>query len=130
MVAQNEPPVDFHNQTEGGHFLTLRLEGVRSNRDAVGARVTMTRGRSRQVAQRCGGGSYQSSGDPRLHFGLGGEGGPVSVEVRWPSGRIDRYDGLKADQGYHLREGDPDAKLLAGFMGTGAGRLAARRVSR
>ena len=35
LIAKNEPPVFLHNQTEGGHFLTIRLEGVKSNRDAV-----------------------------------------------------------------------------------------------
>ena len=55
---------------QGGHWLTLRLEGVRSNRDGVGARVVVEAGDGRQSQQRFGGGSYQSAGDPRLHFGL------------------------------------------------------------
>ena len=70
IVAQNEPLVYLHNQTRAGHFVTLRLEGTTSNRDAVGARVTLTAGGRRQVAQRIGGGSFQSASDPRLHFGL------------------------------------------------------------
>ena len=115
LVAQNEPPVYLHNQTEGGHFLTLRLEGVKSNRDAVGTRVTLIHGDRRQVAQRLGGGSYQSAADPRLHFGLGTADGMASLEVRWPSGRIDRYQALSPDRGYHLREGDGTARPLAGF---------------
>jgi enediyne biosynthesis protein E4 len=115
LIAQNEPPVFFHNQTDGGHFLTLRLEGVKSNRDAVGARVTLVHGNRRQVAERVGGGSYQSAADPRLHFGLGSDDGKASLEVRWPSGRVDRYQGLSPDRGYHLREGDGTARPLAGF---------------
>ena len=50
--------------------MTFRLEGTKSNRDGVGASVTVMAGGRRQVAQRCGGGSYQSANDPRLHFGL------------------------------------------------------------
>jgi hypothetical protein len=72
LVAQNSPLAYFHNQTEGaGHFLTVRLEGSASNRDAIGAKVTVTAGRRRQTGWRFGGGSYASASDPRLHFGLG-----------------------------------------------------------
>ena len=72
IVAHNEPIAFFHNQTpRDGHFVTLRLEGTASNRDAVGARVRLVADGRRQVAQRVGGGSYQSANDGRLHFGLG-----------------------------------------------------------
>ena len=101
--------------------MTLRLEGTASNRDGVGAGVTVDAGGRRQVAQRLGGGSYQSAGDPRLHFGLGGATRVEAVEVRWPSGRVDRYAGLAADTGYHLREGDPEAKPLKGWGRPGEG---------
>ena len=109
----------MHNQTAGGgHWLTLRLEGVRSNRDGVGARVVLEAGGRRQSAQRFGGGSYQSAGDPRLHFGLGDSARVERVEVRWPSGQVDRYDGLEADRGYLLREGAATAEPLRGFGST------------
>jgi len=119
MVAQNEPLVVFHNQTEPrDHFVTFRVEGTRSNRDGVGTRVTVTAGGRRQVAERIGGGSYASASDPRLHFGLGSSPKVESIEVRWPSGRFDRYENLAADTGYLLREGDLQAKQLAGFSTT------------
>ena len=71
IVSQDGPLAYFHNKTKGaGHFLTLRLEGTESNRDGVGALVTVFTGR-RQAAQRVGGGSYMSANDSRLHFGLG-----------------------------------------------------------
>jgi hypothetical protein len=98
-----------------GHFVTFRLEGTSSNRDGVGARVAVTAGGRRQVAQRCGGGSYQSASDPRLHFGLDTAARVDQVDVRWPSGRIDRWTDLPADAGYRLREGDPQPRPLAGF---------------
>jgi tetratricopeptide (TPR) repeat protein len=105
VLAQNEPLAYFHNRTKhAGHFVTFRLDGTKSNRDGVGARVTVMAGGRRQVAQRLGGGSYQSANDPRLHFGLGKGKRIERVEVRWPSGRIDRYAGLNADCGYLLRE--------------------------
>ena len=95
--------------------MTFRLEGTKSNRDGVGARVTVTAGGRRQVAQRIGGGSYQSANDPRLHFGLGDSDRVESVEVRWPSGRMDRWTDLPVDTGYLLREGEPRPLPLAGF---------------
>jgi enediyne biosynthesis protein E4 len=79
--------------------------------------VTITAGGRRQVAWRIGGGSYQSAGDPRLHFGLGEADRVERVEVLWPSGRVDRHDGLPAGTGYRLREGDGKAYPLAGWPG-------------
>jgi tetratricopeptide (TPR) repeat protein len=122
ILAQKGPLAYFHNvgvggKGRGGHFLTLQLEGTRSNRDAVGARVRVTASGRAEVAQRLGGGSFLSAGDGRLHFGLG-EGDQVpraDVEIRWPSGRVDRYDGLPTDSAYHLVEGDARARPLKGW---------------
>ena len=115
VVSQNEPVILLHNQTDGGHFLVLGLEGTASPRDAVGAVVSVTCGGRTRIAPRLGGGSFQSAGDPRLHFGLGEARRVDRVEVRWPSGRVDRYSDLAADTGYLLREGDPAARPLAGW---------------
>jgi enediyne biosynthesis protein E4 len=107
LVAQNSPLAFFHNQTErAGHFLTLRLEGATSNRDAVGAKVTITAGGRRQTAWRIGGGSYLSASDPRLHFGLGSAQVIDDLEIRWPSGSVQKFGKLAADRAYHVREGD------------------------
>jgi tetratricopeptide (TPR) repeat protein len=116
VVAQDKPLAYFHNQTEGArHFVTFRLEGTDSNRDGIGARVVVATASGRQVAQRVGGGSYLSACDGRLHFGLGASNLVESVEVRWPSGRLDRWKHLAADTGYLLREADPATRPLAGF---------------
>ncbi len=116
LVAQNTPMAYFHNQTGStGHFLTVRLEGTRSNRDAIGARVTVTAGGRRQTGWRTGGGSYASAEDPRLHFGLGQPRTIEAIEVRWPSGRVDRFRDLPADTGYLIREAEPSPRPLAGF---------------
>jgi enediyne biosynthesis protein E4 len=115
IVSQNQPAAYFHNRTDGAHSLTLLLEGTTSNRDAVGARVVVECGKRRQFAWRIGGGSYQSASDPRLHFGLGTAERVDSVEVTWPSGKVDRYTGLEPGRGYRLREGDESLKELPGF---------------
>jgi tetratricopeptide (TPR) repeat protein len=114
VVSQNEPLAFFHNKTEGGHFLTLQLEGTASNRDAVGAVVSLKCGSRVQTAPRLGGASYQSASDARIHFGLGASRQIDWAEVRWPSGRQDRFDNLEADHAYRLREGDAVARPLWG----------------
>jgi tetratricopeptide (TPR) repeat protein len=115
VVVQNEPLVFLHNQTRPGHFVTLGLQGTVSNRDGVGARVVVIAGPGRRTARRIGGGSYLSSGDPRLHLGLGDVRRIESVEVHWPSGRVNRYHDLPADTGYLLREGDAKVMSLPGW---------------
>jgi enediyne biosynthesis protein E4 len=116
VLAQNDALRYFHNGTKGGHFVTFRLQGMTSNRDGVGARITIVAGGQKQVAQRFGGGSYQSAGDPRLHFGLGNSDRVESVEVRWPSGRVNHFTNLQGDRAYRLIEGDESAKPLEGFQ--------------
>jgi hypothetical protein len=127
ILAQAGPLAYFHNLGTGGdgrpgsvgHFVTLRLEGTRSSRDGVGARVRVTASGRTQTAQRLGGGSFLSACDGRLHFGLGaGDDAPdVTVEVRWPGGRVDRHEGLRSDTAYRLVEGDPRARPLEGWPG-------------
>jgi hypothetical protein len=116
IVSQNSRLALLHNQSApGNRFLTLLLEGTASNRDGVGARVTVTAAGRTQVAARFGGGSYQSASDRRLHFGLGPAEVVDRVEVAWPSGRRDCYQGLAAGTGYRLREGDAAPRPLEGF---------------
>jgi tetratricopeptide (TPR) repeat protein len=115
VVSQGEPLVYLRNTTSGGHYLVLGLEGTRSARDAVGARIVVSSGGRRRSAWRFGGGSYLSASDPRLHFGTGDQDRAESVEVSWPSGRTDHFDDLKADAGYLLREGHPRPQPLPGF---------------
>jgi enediyne biosynthesis protein E4 len=114
IESHNQPLAYFHNRTEGGRSLTLRLDGCAPNRDAIGARVVVVAGGRRLVAWRTGGGSFQSASDPRLHFGLGGAPRAESVEVTWPSGRVDRHAGLDAGAGYLLREGQAAPEPLHG----------------
>jgi hypothetical protein len=121
IVALDESLIVLRNRSKtSGHWLTLSLAGAASNRDAVGAIVTVRHGAARQVAVRFGGGSYLSAGDPRLHFGLGDSRLADAVVVRWPSGRVESFAGLAADRGYALHEGDPAAKPLAGFRAKAA----------
>ena len=96
----------LHNETASRHhFLSLRLEGRKSNRDGIGAWVTLTTGGRRLVAERRSGSSYLSASEGLVHFGLGPSSGPVDLEVRWPSGLRELFSGLQADQRLTLVEG-------------------------
>jgi hypothetical protein len=115
ILSHKEPLAYLNNRNRVGRFLTLRLEGSTSNRDAIGAKVTVIAAGRRCVAQRTGGGSFQSASDPRLHFGLGSVDRVESIEIVWPSGRVSRYRDLGTDTGYLLREGADHASSLKGF---------------
>lgn len=117
LSSQDAPVTYFHNTTtQAGHWLALRLEGAKSNRDAVGARVTISAGGRRIVLDRVGGGSFQSASDGRLHTGLGSVAKIDAIEIQWPSGHSDRHVNLAADAGYHLREADPAPHALVGYQ--------------
>jgi hypothetical protein len=105
ITSNNGPALLWHNETlAGNHWLTLRLVGERSNRDGIGAVVQVTAGgRTQRTAVRSGS-SYLSQSDLRAHFGLG-EARTADVEIRWPSGTVDRIAAVPADQIYVAREG-------------------------
>ncbi len=115
LIAQDGPLAYFHNRTDGGHRVTLGLTGTRSGRDAVGARVLVKAGGKRWVTARVGGGSFESASDSRLHVGLGPADRVEEIEVRWPSGQVDRFRDLAADTGHLLIEGESSARPLPGF---------------
>ena len=117
IVGERAPLAYFHNIGPAGHFVTIKLEGAvpRTNRDAVGARVVVIAAGRRQVAQRLGGGSFLSACDGRIHFGLGESARIDAIEIRWPSGHVDRFTDLAADRAYLLREGDMRNSPLPGW---------------
>ncbi|HVQ30674.1 MAG TPA: CRTAC1 family protein, partial [Vicinamibacteria bacterium] len=86
------------------HWLTLRLVGTRSNRSAIGARVSATTKDGRQTQEVRGGGSYASQNDLRVHFGLGGEARVDRLLVRWPNGLEEEWRDLPVDRVVTLTE--------------------------
>lgn len=104
VVNQREQPVVLQNEAIAGHHLRLRLIGRRSNRDAIGARVSVTAGDTRLVQQRIGGGSYLAAHEPQLTFGLGAETGPCRVEILWPSGEQTIVPDLAVDREWVIVE--------------------------
>ncbi len=105
IVNQNEPPSLLRNDTSGkNHWLKVKLHGVKSNRSAIGARVSVRYGGKLQSKGVLSQSSYLSVNDSRLHFGLGSA-SAADVEVRWPMGELEKFSGLSADQLVHIREG-------------------------
>jgi len=101
-----QPPQLLRN--DGGnvnHWLEILLLGTKSNRDGVGARVTVSAGDLRLYDQRKGGMSYQSAQDPRLHFGLGQHTMIDGIEILWPSGEKTQLTDLPSDQIITVKEG-------------------------
>ena len=94
-----------NDRSEGHHWLALSLQGVTSNRDGIGARITVVAGGRTQYAQATGGTSYLSSSDRRIFFGLGSQAKADLVEVLWPSGTVDRLEEVSADQFLTVKEG-------------------------
>jgi hypothetical protein len=93
---------------EGGpqnHWVSFQLEGTKSNRLALNARVRATAGDLVQTGEVLSGGSYLSQHDLRIHFGIGGHERIDQVEVIWPSGKKEMLTNLAADTFYIVREG-------------------------
>ncbi len=110
----NGPPSLFINQTRNSnHRALFRLIGTKSNRAAIGVRLIVHTAKMTQIDEVRGGGSYLSSNDTRLHFGLGVDGLINRIEVQWPSGLKQEFSDVAADAIYEIVEGQPIRKVLA-----------------
>jgi enediyne biosynthesis protein E4 len=100
-TSLGERPQLFLNRKGKFHWLTINLRGKRSNRDGFGARVQV----NGQVRFATATGSYLSSNDKRLHFGLGST-QIADIEVKWPSGVRQVLRGIRADQFIEIEESE------------------------
>lgn len=100
VVTTNDGPayVLMNETAAAGHWIMLNLVGVKSNRDAIGAQVKISTDAGDQYAIVTTSSSYQSSSDKRVHFGLGAAKSAKLIEIRWPSGFIQKLKDVKADQ--------------------------------
>jgi hypothetical protein len=110
----NEPVTLLRNQPQGGqapanHWLGIELIG-RNHREITGAKVTLEVGGRRLTRFAKGGGSYLSSGDRRLLFGLGPDVQVGRLTVSWPWGKEQHWNGLKCDRYWMLVEGNRQAQ--------------------
>jgi len=87
------------------HWIGIKTIGTKSNRDAIGAKIQVRAGGRTRVDEVRSGSSFNSSNDLRVHFGLGSAANVDWVEVRWPSGLTERFEGLAADGIRTVKEG-------------------------
>jgi hypothetical protein len=106
ILNVGEPPTLLRNHlANGNHWVEFKLEGTKSNRAAIGARLTIRTGKLVQFNEVRGGASYLSQNDLRLHFGLGSNTKIDGIEISWPSGLAQRLNNLAVDQIYTIEEG-------------------------
>jgi len=106
LLNVGEPPTLLINRTQSSnHAVLFQLVGTKSNKAAIGARITVTAGDLVQINEVRSGSSYLSQNDLRLHFGLGPRTNMSTVEVSWPSGKKEVYRDLPADFIYTIVEG-------------------------
>jgi enediyne biosynthesis protein E4 len=105
IVNLNEPPSLLRNDLSGKqNWIKVKLEGVKSNRSAIGARVLARYGGKTQAQAVLSQSSFYSCNDPRLHFGLGSF-AAVDLDVHWPNGLRESFKQVAANQLVTLREG-------------------------
>jgi hypothetical protein len=110
IMNVNEPPSLLRNDAPlGNHWIKVRLEGTKSNKSAIGARVLARYGGKVQVQEVLSGSSFICANDPRLHFGLGAA-TTADIEVHWPSGLVESMKSVAANQLVTLREGAGQVK--------------------
>jgi hypothetical protein len=83
----------------------LGLEGTASNRSAIGSRVTVETESGQQLREVRGGATYQATNDFRVHFGLGVNETVDRLSVKWPNGKVEAFQKVKANRHYQLKEG-------------------------
>src|SRR5206468_7004355 len=98
ILNVGEPPTLLINRSSNAnHRVLFKLVGTKSNRAAIGARVTIVASGVRQFSEVRAGGSYLSHNDLRQHFGLGSATKIDSAEIRWPNGKVETLQNLAVD---------------------------------
>lgn len=106
VMNMNEPPLLLQNNLKSANnWLKIKLVGTKSNRSAVGSRVTIKIGEKIQMQELTAQTSYYSYNDPRLHFGLGNEKKVDSIEIRWANGQNETVKNVSANQIVTIKEG-------------------------
>jgi hypothetical protein len=115
VVNRNGPPSLLTNRaTYPNHWIEIQTVGAQSNRSGIGARLELKTELRKQIDEVRSGSSYISNSDRRVHFGLGAKNRIEYLEVRWPSGLVERFRNLSADSIVTVKEGSGEAILPAG----------------
>ena len=102
----SEPFLYEFAKTRSGRWVRFELVGVKCNRDAIGARVSVTTGGLTQIDEVRSSDSYVSSSDVRLHFGVADAQVIEKVQIRWPDGTVEERAGLTSNREYVIRQGE------------------------
>ena len=106
LVTNNNGPANLLlNEGGSGHSILVRAIGTKSNRSAIGTRLTLTAGQRRQIREVQSGSSYLAQNDLRAHFGLDQSTGAERLEIRWPGGLKEVVENLPANHVITVREG-------------------------
>lgn len=111
VAHTNEPAALLRNDTQISNWLSVELIGRSSPRSAIGARVKIVAGGVRQTGLIKGGGSYLSTSDRRIHFGLGTATIVDHVEVHWPAGTITKLASVPSGRCLRVTEDGPGASV-------------------
>jgi len=109
VVTTNDGPIHMlmNKTVNQNHWLALELLGHTSNRDAIGAEVKLVTRSGSQFATVTTASSYLSSSDKRVHFGLGPATEAQSIEIKWPSGIMQRMEHVRGDRIVKIDEPPP-----------------------
>jgi len=106
IVNRNGRPSLLTNRVKyPNHWMEVRTIGTKSNRSGIGARLTVKTRSRVQIDEIRSGSSYLSNNDMRAHFGLGANAEVEYLEVRWPSGLVERFRALNVDSIVTVKEG-------------------------
>ena len=105
----NQAELWMNRSPHTGHWLDVALEGVKSNRDGIGALVKVTTKSGTQFNHQTSSVCYASSSYGPVHFGLGADAAADEIEIRWPSGILQKLEHVKADQTIHVKEAVPQS---------------------
>jgi hypothetical protein len=111
IVNMNSTPSLLKNLGPHQNFLSVALAGTKSNRSAIGARVTVQANGRKQIDEVMSGGSFYSHNDMTLYFGLGGARTVERLEVRWPAGGVQEWKDVAVNQRLLITEGSPALKV-------------------
>jgi hypothetical protein len=100
-----EPTILRNDSPSKGHWLQVRLQGVKTNRDGIGAQVKVVAGDLTLIDEVHSGRGYQSHYGTRLHFGLGASEKVDRIEVRWIGGPVDVFENVAVDRILTITEG-------------------------
>ena len=106
QVNADQTSLLYHGTTQGGgNWVQFKLTGTKSNRDAIGARITLSAGGLTQIQEIDGGNGYAGQASKRAHMGIGAATRIDSMEIRWPSGLKEKIEGVAINKISRITEG-------------------------